>query len=322
LNELSELNSLDGWVRNQKQIIDDSSFSDSLKTQMKNKLDDDILKIKSASPPKIEVPKTMGEFYNLLSIKATALGKTMPSKTKVNQISKELATTYKTAEDAWKALDEYLGKNKDVEEQIKKGFGIANTFAGGIREFMGTVFGKVSFTFAALTIAYTIYCLYGMSENEADEYIKRATGDCNKLQGAIRKAKIIGGAFPDLQQNYKIQVMYDGKIKDVIEVDDTLYIKLDDDDKIELSCNDTKLADKKFDSSTGVVTSNDEDGTNSSSSEGVTTAQIIAAIKKEGYIEPITLSPNENNKTNYTYVDADGTDGTVTVDNNGNIIVK
>ena len=53
----------------------------------------------------------------------------------------------------------------------------------------------------------------------------------------------------------------------------------------------------------------------------MTKAQAIEAIKKLGYVDPITLTPDTENQTSYTYVDGDGIDGTVELVD-GKITVK
>jgi hypothetical protein len=53
----------------------------------------------------------------------------------------------------------------------------------------------------------------------------------------------------------------------------------------------------------------------------MTKEEAIKAILPKGYIEPITFSPNLDNQTSYTFVDAEGTEGTAKLVN-GNINVE
>jgi len=53
----------------------------------------------------------------------------------------------------------------------------------------------------------------------------------------------------------------------------------------------------------------------------MTKEQAKAAILAQGYTEPITFIPDSDGQTSYEFVDADGLDGTATL-NNGNIIVQ
>ena len=53
----------------------------------------------------------------------------------------------------------------------------------------------------------------------------------------------------------------------------------------------------------------------------MTKEQAKAAILAQGYTEPITFTPDSDGQTSYKFVDADGLDGTATL-NNGNIIVQ
>jgi hypothetical protein len=53
----------------------------------------------------------------------------------------------------------------------------------------------------------------------------------------------------------------------------------------------------------------------------MTKEQAKAAILAQGYTEPITFIPDSDGQTSYEFVDADGLDGTATL-NNGNIIVE
>lgn len=62
-------------------------------------------------------------------------------------------------------------------------------------------------------------------------------------------------------------------------------------------------------------------GGGGTTSTTMTKAQAIEAIKGKNYVDPITLTPNEENQTTYTYVDGEGLEGTVTLVD-GNIKVQ
>jgi hypothetical protein len=133
--------------------------------------------------------------------------------------------------------------------------------------------------------------------------------ECTKIKK--EHIKIIGNE-ENIDQFYA-KVVYDGKATPFIEKGGSFYLDKKDNlgGSIQIVCNDPKLADKEISEISG------------SSSNGTTTMtkhQAIDELKKQDYVEPITLNPDSDEQTKYDYTDADGDSGTVTLVD-GKIIV-
>jgi len=267
LNELSELNILDNWATQQKKIIDDSSFSNSLKEQMKRKLDDDILKIKRNSQPPMRVGN-LEEYIDDLKGIAAANNKKAPTLNDLKKWDSQLKSTYKNAEDAWDAIKnklDNLKKDKNFNDRIEV-VGETVEIVAGPRSKFRYIFrndkGKLRWgTLVAIVAAISLLDVGNLSESEANDYMAKFINSCNKLAGAIRKEKNISATlfeeFLGVQNDYIIKVIYDYKEYPVDIKDNEGYIELPTGPQsLSSLCSDEKLADGEFDDTSNTASKN------------------------------------------------------------------
>ena len=221
----------------------------------------------------------------------------------------------KLAESQTKLKKIYSESNEVGRQEIKQKWDFYNSFLPKLN-----LTKPVKAALTVLTIGVIIGSYVGLdylseTKEEAENLLKGLIASCPNNKITVDHVQTMGS--DEGFDEYYAKVVYDGNLVSVKQKEGAFYLSKTNavGDEIQINCGDAKLADKTVEEIGGVKPA--EEGTLTS----MTKAQAIDAIKKLGYVDPITLTPDTENQTSYTYVDGEGIDGTVKLVD-GKIIVE
>jgi hypothetical protein len=314
---------LDKYLADQNAIIDLSGFGkemkDYLKQQLKNNVSDILSTPKSVKQIGIDdVYDTMKDIYK---------GKDFPSKESLKNLEDGLVTAGITKDELITKIVEKYGTNKEsLVNQAKKWIGVGGEVgkaAQGLVEGSANTTKSIlnKWTIGSIGLLAIIIGIYNY-----DNLRNFTRGERKDVWKDIYKE-----TFYDLPEELqsKIAATYntDQATTDSSKPNGIKSFDWDEGNEILIVSffDGTKNTWKKM--QTGEQQYWGVEGEIPKKYEGdevltsMTKAQAIEAIKKLGYVDPITLTPDTENQTSYTYVDGDGIDGTVELVD-GKITVK
>lgn len=301
LQELADMNQLDGWVNAQKKLVDESDFDTELTDAIKKQIDLDVAKIKSGKSITVDSPKTLDELHSVLSSRAKAAGYEPPTVVQLKTWQDELRRKYRTPDEAWNDIIQMLEKSKTLKERVKIVSDTVSVTTAEGKNLLSLLIrnnkGKIAWgTIIGITAALSILSYVNLSESEANSYINRFKEDCPKLEGSIRKRKDISATpfeeFMGTKDNYYIEVAYGDSAKPVTIKDNQGYIEVNGESKpLSELCSDPKLGEGQF----------EEDSNDESNISDATVEEFKEWYDTKGYKD-------------YTSITINGKDVIITVD--------
>jgi hypothetical protein len=221
----------------------------------------------------------------------------------------------KLAESQTKLKKIYSESNEVGRKEIKQKWDFFNSFLPKLNLTKPVKAALTVLTIGVIIASYVGLDYLSKTKEEAENLLKGLIASCPNNKITVDHVQTMGS--DEGFDEYYAKVVYDGNLESVKQKEGAFYLSKKNaiGEEIQINCGDAKLADKTVEEIGGVKPA--KEGTLTS----MTKAQAIDAIKKLGYVDPITLTPDTENQTSYTYVDGEGIDGTVELVD-GKIIVK
>jgi|LakMenEpi03Aug12_release.lakeMendotaPanAssembly.Ray.scaffolds.fasta_scaffold84167_2 hypothetical protein len=220
----------------------------------------------------------------------------------------------KLAESQTKLKKIYSESNEVGRQEIKQKWDFFNSFLPKLNLTKPVKAALTVLTIGVIIASYVGLDYFSKTKEEAENLLKGLITSCPNNKITVDHVQTMGS--DDGFDEYYAKVVYDGNLESVKQKEGAFYLSKKNaiGEEIQINCGDAKLADKTVEEIGGVKSAKDTTLTT------MTKAKAIEAIKNNGYTEPITLTPDEENKTEYAYTDASGLTGTAKL-TDGKIIV-